>query len=184
MQPATLLKRRLWQTCFPVNFAKFLRTPFLTEHIQLLLLTIEVMVDWVAVFDFLSVPGLTSTSLLSITRRLKGVQIQSRKNWTIGKLEYRRLWWILKHFSSIKTGRKDKCKIEVKNKLNHIWTNCLTISKLENPQISTFYLFLVVKSAHCHSMLRQINWHPWKLETGNPPEQKPVDKSLSVKLMT
>ena len=28
VQPATLLKRRLWHRCFPVNFAKFLRTPF------------------------------------------------------------------------------------------------------------------------------------------------------------
>ena len=27
-QPATLLKKRLSQRCFPVNFAKFLRTPF------------------------------------------------------------------------------------------------------------------------------------------------------------
>ena len=25
----TLLKKRLWHRCFPVNFAKFLRTPFL-----------------------------------------------------------------------------------------------------------------------------------------------------------
>ena len=30
---ATLLKRRLWYRCFPVNFAKFLRTPFLKENI-------------------------------------------------------------------------------------------------------------------------------------------------------
>ena len=29
LQPATLLKKRLLQRCFPVNFAKFLRTPFL-----------------------------------------------------------------------------------------------------------------------------------------------------------
>ena len=29
LRPATLLKKRLWHTCFPVNFAKFLRTPFL-----------------------------------------------------------------------------------------------------------------------------------------------------------
>ena len=29
-RPATLLKQRLWHRCFPVNFAKFLRTPFLT----------------------------------------------------------------------------------------------------------------------------------------------------------
>ena len=26
--PATLLKKRLWQRCFPVIFAKFLKTPF------------------------------------------------------------------------------------------------------------------------------------------------------------
>ena len=32
LRPATLLKRRLWYRCFPVNFAKFLRTPLLTEH--------------------------------------------------------------------------------------------------------------------------------------------------------
>ena len=28
-EDATLLKRRLWHRCFPVNFMKFLRTPFL-----------------------------------------------------------------------------------------------------------------------------------------------------------
>ena len=27
-RPATLLKKRLWHKCFPVNFAKFLRTTF------------------------------------------------------------------------------------------------------------------------------------------------------------
>ena len=29
LRPATLLKKRLWQRYFPVNFAKFLRTTFL-----------------------------------------------------------------------------------------------------------------------------------------------------------
>ena len=29
VRPATLLKKRLWHGCFPVNFAKFSRTPFL-----------------------------------------------------------------------------------------------------------------------------------------------------------
>ena len=29
LQLSTLLKKRLWHRCFPVNFAKFLRTPFL-----------------------------------------------------------------------------------------------------------------------------------------------------------
>ena len=38
LRPATLLKKRLWHRCFPVNFVKFLRTPFLTEHLRWLLL--------------------------------------------------------------------------------------------------------------------------------------------------
>ena len=29
LRSATLLKKRLWHRCFPVNFEKFLRTPFL-----------------------------------------------------------------------------------------------------------------------------------------------------------
>ena len=33
LRSATLLKRRLWHRCFPVNFAKFLRTPFCTDHL-------------------------------------------------------------------------------------------------------------------------------------------------------
>ena len=35
LRPATLLKKRLWRTCFRVNFAKFLRIPFFTEHLLL-----------------------------------------------------------------------------------------------------------------------------------------------------
>ena len=38
LRPATLLKKRLWHKRFPVDFAKFLRTPFFTEHLQWLLL--------------------------------------------------------------------------------------------------------------------------------------------------
>ena len=37
---ATLLKKRLWHRCFPVNFAKFTRTPFFTEHLWWLLLSL------------------------------------------------------------------------------------------------------------------------------------------------
>ena len=37
-RPITLLKKRLWHRSFPVNFAKFLSIPFLTEHLQWLLL--------------------------------------------------------------------------------------------------------------------------------------------------
>ena len=31
LMSATLLKKRLWHRCFPVNFAKFLRIPFLQK---------------------------------------------------------------------------------------------------------------------------------------------------------
>ena len=33
LKSPTLLRKRLWYRCFPVNSAKFLRTPFLTEHL-------------------------------------------------------------------------------------------------------------------------------------------------------
>ena len=36
LSPATLLKMRLWHRCLPVNFAKFLRTPFLQNTSGLL----------------------------------------------------------------------------------------------------------------------------------------------------
>ena len=35
----TGVSKRLWHRCFPVNFVKFLRTPFFTEHLRWLLLT-------------------------------------------------------------------------------------------------------------------------------------------------
>ena len=38
LRPATLLKKKLWHRCFPVNFVKFLRTPFIIEHLWWLLL--------------------------------------------------------------------------------------------------------------------------------------------------
>ena len=37
LRPATSLKKRLWHRCFPVNFAKFLRTPFLLDDSSVLL---------------------------------------------------------------------------------------------------------------------------------------------------
>ena len=36
LKPATLLKKRLWDRCFPVYFAKFLRIPSFTEHFALI----------------------------------------------------------------------------------------------------------------------------------------------------
>ena len=46
LRPATLLKKRLWQRCFPVNFAKFLRTPFLQNTSGRLLLCFMAFSDW------------------------------------------------------------------------------------------------------------------------------------------
>ena len=40
-----LLKKRLWYKCFPVNFAKFLRTLFFTGHLWWVLLKINVTIN-------------------------------------------------------------------------------------------------------------------------------------------
>ena len=42
-RPATLLKERLWHRSFPENFAKFLRTPFFTDHLWWLLLKFDIV---------------------------------------------------------------------------------------------------------------------------------------------
>ena len=42
---ATLLKKRLWHRCFPGNLDKFLKIPFLTEHLWWLLLSHDVNVQ-------------------------------------------------------------------------------------------------------------------------------------------
>ena len=39
LRPWTLLEKRLCHRCFPVNFAKFPRTPFITEHFWWLILS-------------------------------------------------------------------------------------------------------------------------------------------------
>ena len=46
--PTTLLKKRLWHTCFPVNFVKFPRILFLTEHLWWLLLQKELKLPTVS----------------------------------------------------------------------------------------------------------------------------------------
>ena len=48
LRPATLLKKRLWYRCSPVDFAKFLRTPFLQNtsgRVRLLLPKAEVTLN-------------------------------------------------------------------------------------------------------------------------------------------
>ena len=41
LRPPTLLKKRIWRRWFPVNFTKFLRTPFLTKHLRWLHLSFK-----------------------------------------------------------------------------------------------------------------------------------------------
>ena len=42
LRSATLIEKRLWYGCFPVNFAKFQRTPFLQNTSGQLLLDLGV----------------------------------------------------------------------------------------------------------------------------------------------
>ena len=46
LRPTVLLKKRLWHRCFPVNFAKFLRTPFLQNTSGQLFLCFMAFSDW------------------------------------------------------------------------------------------------------------------------------------------
>ena len=48
LRPATLLKKVLWQRCFPVTFAKLLRTPFFTEHLRGLFLWKTSTADYIS----------------------------------------------------------------------------------------------------------------------------------------
>ena len=65
--PATLLKKRYWHRCFSVNFAKCLRTPFLTEHLQWLLLPIAFYGDLNEIIG----TGASSSLLRLLNRDLK-----------------------------------------------------------------------------------------------------------------
>ena len=51
-RPATLLKKRLWSRCFPMNFAKFLRTPFLQNSSGRLLLYAKAMKSMILCKNF------------------------------------------------------------------------------------------------------------------------------------
>ena len=82
LRSAILLKKRLWHRCFPVKFAKFLRTTFLTEHLRWLLLRAP---------NFVSVPRLctiqnTSNSLAKAHLRIRFSQNSSQ--WLLSNVSY------------------------------------------------------------------------------------------------
>ena len=60
-RPATLLKKRLWRKCFPGNFAKFLRKPFLSEHLRRLLL--KMLVKQLKIRSMLTIKALAEMLL-------------------------------------------------------------------------------------------------------------------------
>ena len=45
-ETCNFIKKETLHRCFPVNFAKFLRTPFLTEHLRWLLLVKVSFTNW------------------------------------------------------------------------------------------------------------------------------------------
>ena len=71
---ATLLKKRLLQWCFSINFAKFLRTPFLTEHLL-----------WLILYNKLQ--STTNVTILAINDNLHNYRWSINTiNWLLGKL--------------------------------------------------------------------------------------------------
>ena len=52
LRPATLLKKRPWHRWFPVNFVKFLRTPFFKEDFWWLLLWIKYCISFLFFLTF------------------------------------------------------------------------------------------------------------------------------------
>ena len=74
-----LLKKGLWHRCFPVNFTKFLRTPFLTEHLRWLLLSSSLNV-------FILVLTTSSTNSDFNSHNLKGIKFIIRLHFVLSHL--------------------------------------------------------------------------------------------------
>ena len=78
-RPATLLKKRLWHRCFPVNFAKFLITPFLQNTSGRLLLILD-QKSFLSSWDCLSFLYETGSLTLEQGRQRQGEGKKTR--WT------------------------------------------------------------------------------------------------------
>ena len=93
-RPATLLKNRLRHRCFPVNFEKFLRTPFFIEHL------------WVIAFDcdnFLSYETLKTKKFGSLCRSVKIHKFLGGR----GSFSNREFWF-LEPLTLLKKERKNR----------------------------------------------------------------------------
>ena len=77
LRPATLLKKSLWHRCFPVNFAKFLRTPFFTEHLRWLLLIDN---NQIQQSELIKILGVFLDENLTCKERIKYIENKIAKN--------------------------------------------------------------------------------------------------------
>ena len=75
LAPATLLRKKLWHRCFPVNSAKFVRTPFFIEHLRRLLLYVR-----------------CTLLLLGASRAFNFLQNRNR-NCKPHKIKFKCVWW-------------------------------------------------------------------------------------------
>ena len=71
LRPATLLKKRLWYRCFSVNFAKFLRTSFLTEHLRWLLLELPSVIYYLLNIALRLGHNIAHSIILSVSRYME-----------------------------------------------------------------------------------------------------------------
>ena len=71
LRAATLLKKKLWHMCLPVNFAKFLRTPYLQNTSGWLLLIL-----FVACFLYFSLSKIFATTKVALCEKCRLVENQ------------------------------------------------------------------------------------------------------------
>ena len=83
LRPATLLKRRLLHRCFPVNFLKFLRTPFCIEQLWWLLL--NQLVCFVFLYDKVTnkIPAKNFTIFQYISKYFSHFQVRRSTCWSL-----------------------------------------------------------------------------------------------------
>ena len=78
LRTATLLKKRLWQRCFPLNFLKFQRTPFFIEHLFWLLLRLVISKNYFLVQTMLFSNNSVITESL-VLKNLRGHFVRSNQ---------------------------------------------------------------------------------------------------------
>ena len=113
-RPATLLKKRRWHRCFPVNFAKFLRTSFRIEHLLWLLLKIELFANIVNGWRPLTIS--TKGYILNIWQDFEYASVFSGNPAGIYPLNFNN--------RNTRTRREICSKLTIKTPERHQWLYC------------------------------------------------------------